>query len=114
MADILGYDLSSKAARRQIKNMVSTWVKSGLLKVVERNDRKREPKKWVEFCRSAIDAEIQPETARRSAAVYIGTAALRQMSECRGALVTPNEHYGRHYGRDRNSRLACLSGGAGA
>ncbi len=48
VADVLGLDLNSPAARRDIRTMLKTWIANGALKEVNRRDEKRMMRKWIE------------------------------------------------------------------
>jgi len=48
VAEVLGYDLGNEAAKKQIRRLLATWIKSKALKVVDRKDAKRTPRKWIE------------------------------------------------------------------
>ena len=48
IADTLGLNADNKADKGRIKSMLRTWISNGVLKVVERNDKKSEPRKWIE------------------------------------------------------------------
>ena len=41
-------DLADKSARAKVAALLKTWIANGVLKVVERHDSKRMPKKFVE------------------------------------------------------------------
>jgi hypothetical protein len=46
-ADVIGLDLSGKAAKAQVKTIVSTWIDNGVLKRVERPDKNRNLRTFV-------------------------------------------------------------------
>ena len=48
VADTLGLDIRDKPAKAKVSAMLKTWVANDALKVVERPDEKRMPRKWVE------------------------------------------------------------------
>jgi hypothetical protein len=53
VADVLGLDLSDKAARADIRKLLRTWLRDGLLKVVRRQDVHREVRAFIEVGRWA-------------------------------------------------------------
>ena len=55
MADVLGLDLEDRFVRAKTKSVLGTWIKNGMLKVVERNDAKRRSKSFVEVGKWATD-----------------------------------------------------------
>jgi hypothetical protein len=48
VAAALRLDVTDKAVRQRVKSMVSIWIKSGALKIVMRQDKKRTPRAFVE------------------------------------------------------------------
>lgn len=46
-ADVLGLDLSDKAAKSKVKTIVKTWIDNGVLKTEERKDSKRNLRTFV-------------------------------------------------------------------
>jgi AAA domain len=48
VAEVLGLDLTEKAARKRVKQMLAAWIKNRALKVVSRKDNKRMDRKWIE------------------------------------------------------------------
>ena len=47
VADVLGLDISQKAAAEHVKILLKGWIKSGHLKVVPGEDGQRRPRKYV-------------------------------------------------------------------
>jgi len=48
IADVLGLDLEDVAAKARVRGLLNTWVRNGILTVVERQDGKRKSRKFVE------------------------------------------------------------------
>jgi hypothetical protein len=48
VAEVLGYDLKSDEARKQIRKMLAVWIGSNALQIVKRRDEKRMEREWVE------------------------------------------------------------------
>jgi hypothetical protein len=55
VAEVLGLDLGSKAAKKRVKTLLDTWVSDGLLLVVEGMDGRSEVRKFIATGRS-VDA----------------------------------------------------------
>jgi hypothetical protein len=49
IAEVLGWDLSQPAARATVKTLLKTWVKTGALREVERNDDRRKRRKLLKL-----------------------------------------------------------------
>jgi hypothetical protein len=48
VATVLGLDAEKKADKSRIKSMLRTWISNGVLRVVEREDKNRDLRKWIE------------------------------------------------------------------
>ncbi len=48
VADVLRLNVDKKADKCRIKSMLRTWIGNGVLKVVERDDKNRDLRKWIE------------------------------------------------------------------
>lgn len=48
VATVLGLDAEKKADKSRIKSMLRTWISNGFLRVVEREDKNRDLRKWIE------------------------------------------------------------------
>lgn len=48
IAEVLGLNLSQPAVRATVKTLLRTWVKTGALREIERNDGRRKPRKFIE------------------------------------------------------------------
>ncbi len=60
VANVLGLDPKAKADRARIRKVLSTWVEAGALRIAERDDEKRKPRKWVEVARWQNDTSTPP------------------------------------------------------
>jgi hypothetical protein len=47
IADVLDLDLSDKGAKANVKTILATWLKTGVLKIESRKDEKRRPRNYV-------------------------------------------------------------------
>ncbi len=48
VAEVLGLDVAIKAVKARIQSLLREWIKNGALVIVERDDAKRNPRKWIE------------------------------------------------------------------
>jgi hypothetical protein len=48
VAEVLGWDLSDRAAAAAVKNLLRVWISTAALRVVTRKDLKRMDKKFIE------------------------------------------------------------------
>lgn len=48
VAEVLGLDPSDKAVRASVRRMIKTWVSTGALRVVERQDKERHKRPYIE------------------------------------------------------------------
>lgn len=60
VAGVLKLDHTAKADRIRIRKLIETWVAEGALQVVERPDRKRNMRRWIEVGRWANDTSAPP------------------------------------------------------
>lgn len=68
VAHVLGLDPDEKAAKARIKSVLQAWIGNNVLKVVVRDDHKREPRKWIEVGERVEAAPPAQGWARHGAA----------------------------------------------
>jgi hypothetical protein len=62
VAGVLGLKVEIAADKRRIKALLQTWISNGALRIETRDDKKREPRKWI-VCGEMMNA-AQPSQSR--------------------------------------------------